>query len=57
MNSMQIYKVQAYSDTLYIKAESKEDARKQLTAKIGEMPDSILTWSTVSSLPPGEEFL
>ncbi len=54
---LKIYKVEAEGDTLYIQAVDQAIAKATLTAKIGKMPDSILTWSEVKELPEGEEFL
>lgn len=54
---MKIFKVEAEGDTLYIQAESQKAARKQLHDKIGYVPDGMLTWSEVESLPEGQELL
>ena len=52
-----IFKVEAQGDTLYIKAPTLEDAKLQLTEKIGPIPERLLKWSEVKKLPKGEEFL
>jgi hypothetical protein len=52
-----IFKVEAYDDTLYIQAPTKEDAHLQLTEKIGFIPEHLLTWTEVNKLPKDEEFL
>ena len=52
-----IFKVEAQGDTLYIQAPTKEDAHLQLTEKIGPIPERLLTWTEVTKLPKGEEFL
>lgn len=52
-----IFKVEAQGDTLYIQAPTKADAHLQLTEKIGPIPERLLKWSEVKSLPKGEEFL
>lgn len=57
-----IFKVEAYDDTLYIQAPTKEDAHLQLTEKMiaagaGFIPEHLLTWTEVNKLPKDEEFL
>jgi hypothetical protein len=52
-----IFKVKAQGDTFYIQAPTKEDAHLQLTEKIGTIPERLLTWTEVTKLPKGEEFL
>jgi len=52
-----IYKCEAEGDTVYIQARSEQEAREILFSKMGEIPDSLLDWSTVEKLPEGEEFL
>ena len=54
---LKIYKCDAQGDTVYIRAKSEEQAREILFGSMGEIPDSLLTWSTVEKLPEGEEFL
>ena len=54
---MAIFKVEAYGDTMYIEAPNQADAEVQLTNALGDIPPSLLSWSTVESLPEGEELL
>jgi hypothetical protein len=54
---MKIFKVEAQGDTLYILARTQEEAKIELSEKIGYIPESLLTWSEVKKLPKGEEFL
>jgi hypothetical protein len=52
-----IFKVEAQGDTLYIQAPTQEDAKIELSEKIGYIPECLLTWSEVKKLPKGEQFL
>lgn len=52
-----IFRFEVEGDTIYIQAPDKDAARKRLFIFTGEIPDSLLTWSEVDSLPEGEEFL
>lgn len=56
-NDDKIFKVEAEGDTLYIQAPTKEDAHLQLTEKIGNIPEELLTWSEIKGLPKDEEFI
>ena len=51
------WKVEAQGDTLYIDAEKLEDAKLQLTEKIGEIPEKLLRWTEVNAKPDDEEWL
>jgi hypothetical protein len=52
-----IFKVVAEGDTLYIQAVDKASAGEYLREIMGDIPESLLKWSTVEKLPKGEEFL
>lgn len=52
-----IYKIEAQGDTVYVKAETQADALARLTEVMGTIPRSLLSISTVSKLPKGEELL
>ena len=54
---MSIFKVEAEGDTLYIEADSQEAAKQRFTDFMGDVPESLLTWSAVEALPDGEELL
>jgi hypothetical protein len=54
---LKIFKVEAQGDTLYIQAKNKVAASEYLTDTMGEIPESLLTWTEVKSLPEGEELL
>lgn len=51
------WKVEAQGDTLYINEENLEDARLQLTEKIGKIPEKMLKWTEVTNKPKDEEWL
>lgn len=52
-----IFKVEAEGDTMYIGADDQNGARMKLTEAIGQIPESMLSWSEVPTLPDGEELL
>lgn len=52
-----IFKVDAMDDTLYIEAETLEEAKDQLMRFAGDVPVSMLTWTENVQLPPGEELM
>jgi len=54
---MQIWKVEAEGDTLYIEAEDFQAANDRFEKFMGIMPQSLLAWTQVEKLPEGEEFL
>ncbi|GLS13588.1 hypothetical protein [Hydrogenophaga electricum] len=54
---MKIFRCDAEGDTLYIEAETVQEARTQLHEKVGPIPDSLLSWSVVVTLPDGETLL
>jgi hypothetical protein len=54
---MKIFKVAAYGDKVYIQAKTKEDAKKRLFDVMGAIPEELLSFSEISKLPKGEEFL
>lgn len=54
---MKIFKVVAGGDEMYIQAKDQAAARMRLFEFTGPMPDSMLTWTEVTELPEGQEFL
>jgi hypothetical protein len=56
-SELKIYKCDAQGDTIYIRATNELQARKILYESMGDIPDSLLTWSIAKKLPKGEEFL
>ena len=54
---MMIHKIEAQGDTVYVEAESEDDAIATLNEKVGPIPRSLLTVSVVDVLPDGEELL
>lgn len=54
---MQIHKVEAAGDTMFIKAETQQAAEDILFETTGPIPRDMLVWSTVDELPEGEELL
>ena len=57
MRPEQCWKCEAQGDTVYIEAESADEAFKQLCAKIGDMARSLVTITEIDRLPDGEEYL
>lgn len=54
--SKKTFKVEAEGDTLYFGASDLDDAKAQFTALMGDVPESLLTWSEEDALPDGEEY-
>lgn len=54
---MSLFKVEAMGDVMYIEADDKTAAQKQLMDFCGDIPASMLKWSEVEELPDGEEIL
>lgn len=54
---MAIFKIEAEGDVVYVEADSEQLAKEHLFAKIGDIPESLLTVSEVSELPADEELL
>lgn len=54
---MLIWKCDAQGDTVYIEAFTQAQARTRLVEVMGDIPESLLAWSTVDKLPKGEVFL
>jgi len=50
-----IFKCEAEGDVLYFKASSEDKAKKKLFDLMGEIPESLLTWTEISELPEGAE--
>ena len=55
VEAMTIFKATAEGDTMYISADSKDSAKRKLTLVCGPIPDSMIDWTEVDSLPEGEE--
>lgn len=56
-SKLQIYKIDAQGDTIYIEALSESDAVSRLMQVMGHIPRSLLTLAVVKELPDGEELL
>lgn len=54
---MNIFKVEAQGDVVYIQAEAQSEAEKKLFAFTGPIPLSLLVWNIVEEIPDGEELL
>ena len=52
-----IFKCEAEGDVVFIEAVDKSAAEARLNEVMGPIPKSLLKWSTVASLPKGEELL
>lgn len=44
-------------DTLYFSGACLSDAKKKLDNMCGEIPDDLITWTEVKTVPHGEEIL
>lgn len=53
----QLFKIDAQGDIVYLLASSQEEAQRKFFEIRGEIPASLLTFSTVRHLPLGEEIL
>lgn len=56
-NPKQVFKVEAQGDTVYIDAFTRVEAQLILKQYMGDIPESLLTWSGPIPLPDGEEAL
>lgn len=56
-NPTQVFKVVAQGDTLYIEALTRVEAQLILRQHMGDIPESLLTWSGPMPLPQDEEAL
>lgn len=54
---VKFFKAEAEGDVIYFHATSIEDAEDQLAEKIGQIPDSLVTWTELDSLPDGAEYI
>jgi len=57
MAKNEVFRVEAQGDTLYIKADTIAEAQLVLRRHIGDIPESLLSWSGPMPLPDGEESL
>ena len=53
----EVFRVDAQGDTIYIDAFTSVEARLILKRHMGDIPESLLTWSGPMPLPDGEEAL
>ena len=51
-----IYKVEAQGDVLYFQAGDLAHAKEAFREMMGEVPESLLTWTQIDKLPDGEVF-
>lgn len=54
---MKKFKIAAYGDSMYIQAKTEEEAVAKLFEVTGQIPRSLLTITSITSLPKGEEWL
>lgn len=56
---MKYFKFEAMGDTLYIKADTENDAHEVLSENIGSVPKNLLTVTEISDadLPEDDEWL
>jgi len=52
-----IFKAGAQGDTMYISAGSLNEAQRKLQQMCGPIPERMIQWSEVDSLPEGEELM
>lgn len=55
--AMQIYKVEAEGDTVYVRGETIDEAERKFENAFGFIPKKLVTWTKVDELPQGEEFV
>ena len=53
----EVFRVDAHGDMLYINAFTLVEAKLILKQHMGDIPESLLTWSGPMLLPAGEEAL
>lgn len=51
-----IFQCSAMGDSMCFEARSLDEAKDMLTAMCGEIPDDMVTWAELDSLPDGEVF-
>ena len=54
---MKKFKFEAEGDTVYVKGDSLEDAKRRFAKVFGEIPESFLTITEIEKLPKGETLL
>ncbi len=52
-----IFKAEVEGDTMYISADSQDEAYGKLCQTIGMMPRRMITFTEVPELPKGEELM
>jgi hypothetical protein len=50
-----IWKVEAQGDTVYIEAETLDEAEERFKYAFGYVPKHLVTWTIIEELPEGEE--
>lgn len=53
---MKTYEVTAMGDTMHFHAIDLTDAKAQLEAMCGDLPDSLVKWRELAGLPSGCEY-
>lgn len=53
---MKIFECSAMGDTMYFDCDTLDQAKARLRSLCGDMPDGMVKWREVDSLPDGEEF-
>jgi len=54
---MQIYKIEAEGDTVYVQGETIGAAERKFENAFGFIPKKLVTWTKVDELPADEEFV
>lgn len=50
------FEATAMGDVIHFKANDLDDAKSQLTAMTGGLPDDLVTWAELDALPDGCEY-
>jgi hypothetical protein len=53
----EVFRVEAQGDTMYIDAFTRVEAQLILRRHMGDIPESLLSWSGPMPFPAGEEAL
>jgi hypothetical protein len=55
---MKLFKCEAQGDVLYFNSDTQQGAYNKMCDLLGEeIPQSLLTWTEIETLPEGEEAL
>jgi hypothetical protein len=53
---MKTFEARAMGDVMHFLAPDLEDAKQQLDAMCGPLPDGLVNWREVKALPDGDEY-